>query len=219
MRGPAELWRPPMLDIDSDVPESPRESPADMDVEAERQRLRAQAWETGYAEGRDQGLQDGHTDSAEVAAKLGRLLARLSEPVEALDAELEQSVLALAVEIARRIVLHDISVNPDLLKSIVAECLRRVPLHHGPLRLRVNPTDKEVLEAHPLDLMPGDIEICADPSLSPGGCVLEMASHDPARPDRRWEEAAGSSPGEVDARIERRWRQVMAALFDEDLIQ
>lgn len=214
MKNAAQAWCPPVLDSGAEKTHSVEvDDKARIDMELKRAR------ELGYSEGLEHGRRDGQAETAAAAAALDQLLKHLTEPVAELEPDLERAILALAVEIARRVVLHEISVNPAHLQSILRECLRHVPVRHGLLRLRVSPADYEILLANAVELSEDGLEVLADSTLSHGGCVLEVASAAPVGPDRDWQANADDESGEVDARIERRWRQVLAALFDEDLIQ
>lgn len=217
-RESARPWQPPSLGGAADAAEpehTPGEAappPVDPQVEAESRRA---GYEAGYA----QGLEAGKTELAEAAARLRALLDGLSGPLDEIDAEVETALVALALEIARRVVLHELSLGPEPLLAAMRECLKRVPVPRGPLRLRLNPADRELLAAAGQEVVPEEMELADDATLSPGGCVLEVIESAPVRPERRWHDRNGASVAEVDARVERRWRQVLAVLFDEDLIQ
>ncbi len=225
---PPRTWKPP--DLNRSERPGGRERGADRapaealsglppewrdELEQLRQRVHSEAYSVGYEEGRRAGI-----IAAERAAEdLRRIVRRLSESLVELEPRVESALVALALEIARRVVLREITVEPDTLIGVVRETLRRVPIPHGPLRLRLHPQDLAIIEERREELSGKNLSWVADSSLSRGGCVLEVLEKEPIRADRRWRQREGQVLTEVDGRVERRWRQVLAALFDEDLIQ
>lgn len=191
---------------------APDTRPVDPRVEEEARRA---GYDAGYAEG----VEAGQAALAEAAGRLRAVLENAAAPQAELDAETEQALVALALEVSRRVVLHELSLGPEPLLAAMRECLKRVPVPRGPLRLRLNPADRDLIASAGDEVVPEGMELEADPGLSPGGCVLEVTESPPVRPERRWRDREEDAAAQVDARVERRWRQVLAVLFDEDLIQ
>ena len=100
---------------------------------------------------------------------------------------LEPEILRLAVKIAKRIVHEELSVNDEVVCGVARAAVEEaVDREH--VRILVSPDDCEFLERYKPELLTvqgvRQIEIEADPSIGPGGCVVETTS------------------GEIDARIE-----------------
>ena len=113
---------------------------------AELEELRRQAREDGFAEGRAAGFAEGHregvaagrADADAVGARLSAVLAVLSEPLEALDQDVEQSLVSLAVAIARQLVRRELKTDPGQVVAAsfqapvlftLAEDLTKMELH------------------------------------------------------------------------------------------
>lgn len=217
---PVRPWRPPSLAVTDavagdDALASPLPAATHRDERPIEKESSAASYEDGYA----RGLEVGREEITKATASLSRVIEGFGGAVVELNAEVESALVALAVEMARRVVLHELSLGPEPLLAALRECLRRVPVPRGRLRLRLHPADREMLATAQQELPRKDIELLDDPTLSRGGCVLEVVESTPVQPDRRWRVREEEPVAQVDARVERRWRQVLAVLFDEDLIQ
>ncbi len=222
-------WNPPSLHTAEEdegvlsvpTPGEPveKEGPWEAELAAERERLREQARAEGYSAGHAEGLKAGEQEVQDLVSRLSGMLEQVCAPVSELEGELETAVLGLAVEIARRVVLHEVSVEPERLLGVIRECLRKVPLSHGPLRLRVSSEDKQMLTRSKLKLPASGLQLQVDPDLLRGGCVLEVSEPVAQGVDRDWHPPGSGGGAEVDARLDRRWRQVLAVIFDEALVQ
>lgn len=217
---PVRPWRPPSLTVTDavagdDALASPLPAATHRDERPIEKESSAASYEDGYA----RGLEVGREEITKATASLSRVIEGFGGAVVELNAEVESALVALAVEMARRVVLHELSLGPEPLLAALRECLRRVPVPRGHLRLRLHPADREMLATAQQELPRKDIELLDDPTLSRGGCVLEVVESTPVQPDRRWRVREEEPVAQVDARVERRWRQVLAVLFDEDLIQ
>jgi flagellar assembly protein FliH len=174
-----------------------------------------------YREGFEAGKADGYAVGLEQGRPVGRAeaLAGNSEQLEALVTALADSanklevsrrkletetvydVIRLSVAIARRVTKKLGDTDPEVAKANVAEALQmvvgassvRVALH--PTQLRI--LDHEIPEIRKRFPRIQQVELVADPSLSPGGCRL----------------LAGS--GIVDADLETQLNRIVADLVPE----
>lgn len=223
-------WQPPRFDQDRDSPSEEIKAPTVPGTVINHDRIAAlekEAHDQGYRDGFQQGQRDGKSSAmSQIEQERQRLLGlieALTKPVQQLSSEMEQAVLALTLEIARRVVLHELSVKPDAIIKIVRTTLAQVPVSGGQLRLRLHPRDVALLSEYVPELIQEEnIALIADDSLAQGGCLAEVlrSNAQSVRPERRWQDRDNDAViAEVDARVERRWRQVLATLFDEELIQ
>jgi len=185
-------------------------------------KLRAQALEeerardntarqTGYNEGYAEGFAQGHAQAtlegqkqiAEYIANQGAQEAtRLAQLFEAAETQLEQNaqvmsrgVLELACELARQVLRHELSTNPNVLQSVVKEALGMLTLDTKAASLRLNPQDMDVVGANIARDFPNlAITLIPDANVTPGGCLVE----------------AGATV--VDGTLQRRWSKVVGAL-------
>lgn len=132
------------------------------DAELAREKL----IEAARVEGYEQGLKNWNTAVAAVDAARDQYL---------MDSETE--LVRLAVRIAQKIITHELQTNPEVIVSIARECLRGLQRERS-LKLRATPADAELLRLsiQRLREIAGDertIELVADPSVGPGGCIVE----------------------------------------------
>lgn len=208
---------------------TPQRLPTAQDIEAMFDRARAEGFEegrrvglaTGEREGRvaghAAGLEAGRAQAAGDVAALRAMLERLREPVDRLDADLENAVVALALEVARQVLIAELQTRPEALLPVLHKALAAFPAHSGAPWARLHPDDVDMLRAVAPEIENGGLSLVADPSLQRGDLVLAAGGEPPrAVPERRWRtRGAHDAPAELDLRLEERWRQVMARLFEE----
>ena len=161
----------------------------------------------GYAEGFAQGqattqLEAQHQIS-EFIAQQGEAAAQnfvklfAAAQTQLADAEqtMARGVLELACELARQVLRHELSVNPNVLQPVVREALGLLGAETKTAVIRLHPLDLEVLEEPTRAEFAGmALTLVPDATLSRGGCVVA---------------SAGSV---VDGTIEKRWMRAVASL-------
>lgn len=192
----------------SAAPARPREPAVDR---AELERLRREAREAGLAEGRQaglaQGLAQGHDQGyaaglaagkAAVDAQAAQLLALAASLPAALrraEDDLAETVVALALDVAKQVVHRSLEAGPDLIVPVVQDLLRREPALQGEPRLLLHPLDAELVAgALGAELQNAGWQVLADETITRGGCLVKAGS------------------GAHDATLETRWARVAAAL-------
>lgn len=165
-------------------------------AEEEAERLRANRYQVGYAEGqvagfakgREEGFAAGHAEAfaahGEQLKNLVSALADASKQLEEsrrkLESETVLDVVRLAVAIGRRVTRRLADVEPEVVKANVAEALRMV-VNASAVKVALHPSQLTVLEEE----LPAiramfpkleQVELVADASLSPGGCRLLVGS-------------------------------------------
>lgn len=191
--------------------------------------LRAEKAAAGYAEGLARGLEEGRAqghsagleagqraaeaEAAASVARIAKVLVALGGEISVLDDAVEDAVVALALELARRIVGAEVTRNRAALAGLVRQVLAEIPIDTGMPRILLHPDDLAALRTHAPDLSNGKVELVADDSMEAGGCrVLADGLDNATRPDRRWIER--STLFEGDLTLAARWRAAMLALFD-----
>jgi len=133
-----------------------------------------QAYETGLRAG------DGAARKAleaETRAAIDRLTATIVD-VAATRAEIieraEADTVRLAIEIARRILHRELTVDVNALKALTKSALQKLQskeIH----RVRVHPGQEKLVRASLLENGRGQgVEVIADPSLPPGGILFDI---------------------------------------------
>ncbi len=165
--------------------------------------VRTQAFAEGFAQGRAHAAVEVEHRMAEytrvqgqdAAQQLAALLAAAQAQIEQARQAMAQGVLELSVEMARQVLRHELSVNPNVLQPVVREGLAVLAADNQHATIRLNTVDLEVVrEALGVAFEGLALKAVADASVKPGGCIIE---------------SAGTV---VDATLQTRWRRVVAKL-------
>jgi flagellar assembly protein FliH len=160
--------------------------------------IEAEAHREGHARGYTEGLAKGRMAAQAEVARLRDVLAHLQQPVAELDRETESALVALMLELARRLVQQELAADPSKLVAIVRDAVGHLSQPVRGLRVRLHPDDAHVVSAHLPPQEPGEEwRVIADPSLMPGDCVVETEN------------------GRVDARLDTRQAQLAQRLLGE----
>lgn len=159
----------------------------------------------GETQGRAEGKRQAHAEFEEatktVAPALQAILEDLRDRKVSLQAEAEADLLCLAMEIARRVVRRELSVQPDCVVDIARDAIA-LANERGDLVAHVHPDDLLVLEEQLPALREaftdlGRVTILADPEMQRGG--VRLSARD----------------GEIDMRIEEQFKALERALVGE----
>jgi flagellar assembly protein FliH len=208
-----QRWEMGSLDADArnvpapaPAPAAPRRDPAALAREAELQRLRQEAraageaegrregWAQGHAEGRAEGLAAGLAGASAHAEQLRALAAALPAALRAAESELSESILALALDVARQVVHRTLRVEPEWVLALVQDLLHAEPALQGEPRLLLHPDDLALVKnSLGGELQAAGWQLRPDDTLARGSCRVRSAC------------------GEMDATLETRWKRVVGA--------
>lgn len=134
------------------------------------------AYQRGWDEGREALQSDDAASLGRRLEALGTVQQALADSAELLQLRFTESVHALAIGVARHVVGEAFAADPTLVSDLVARALAMAPLH-GPIIIRLHPTDLEAIRDLPVirEAAPTAVELrwVADTSIVQGGCVLE----------------------------------------------
>lgn len=196
---------PPAFEAEPDEPAPP---PIDFTaLDAMREGARKEGYAQGYTQGQTQGYGDGHREgyargletARQEAARLQELAGTFAGALRRIDDEVGQTLIALALDVARKLVHDAVAHNPAVLLPAVRELLANEPALSGAPCLLLNPDDIELVQTH----LAGELEaagwsVRADATVARGGCIASAAS------------------GELDATLATRWSRVVKALGRND---
>lgn len=169
--------------------------------------LREKAHTEGFAEGFAQGqavavlqgeqqLQayiDGQ--GSEAAVRFAKLLESAQEQLTESQQVMARGVLELACEVARQVLRHELSVNPNVVLPVVREALTLLADDSKSAVVRLNPLDLDVLQDTLQTEFAGlALTLTPDNSIAPGGCRISSAG------------------AVVDGDLHLRWRRAIAKL-------
>lgn len=206
-----QRWHPPAMQGGVKAARNPSAEK----VDSIYQQAYAEGLEGGRREGYQQGLRQaqGHTQS------LAAILKHIQEPLAAVDARTEQELLALALEIAKVVIRHELDLHPERLLPLVREAIASLPANTSNPRIVLHPQDVLMLRELMPELEAQGVHLLEDATIDRGGCRVLTDSGNAAIAERRWHpRQGGRSDSEVDVRVEHRWRQTVMALFGEALI-
>jgi flagellar biosynthesis/type III secretory pathway protein FliH len=148
------------------------------EARAEAERIRREAFESGFAQGREKGLEQAESEVQSALAFLKKLAASLKEEEQRLLKQVEPEIIRLAVAVAEKIVGREVAADRDIVKRCVARAVEKI-VEREKLIVYVNPADLAVVLEYKTDLTEmfdgiKNIEVVASENgVSPGGCTVE----------------------------------------------
>lgn len=181
--------------VDSVGPD-PRRA-GDQDLGALRERVRSEAFETGFREGRAAAYEEWTLRLAEAAASLERagqlLLAQRAELAAELDRHLPRVLLLLV----RKVIQRELALEDSAEAAVIRKLTERLAGWEEPVAVRLNPRAAEAVEAwrerqgHASGATQA-VRIEADTTLGPGDWLLETRD--------------GFLDGRIESQLEEAWR-------------
>lgn len=185
------------------VMEAPREaetiSPTEIREESMAQREKS-AYELGFREGQRSVGEAGEKALDAKLEQFSKNIEELRHLRRGILSTSEREVIHLALEIARKVVKREITIDEEIIITLVRVALKRVS-DQTLITVRLNPMDYSVVKRHQsvgnaADILNEGIRLAEDPLISRGGCVIETES------------------GLVDARIEEQFREIEKGFLD-----
>ena len=195
--GDFAAWAPDSLNGEAQAGGPSAEPPT-----AEAPSLHAQlgaARQAGYQDGYRDGLValDGFKQSfaAQMVAQFGHLVNSFGAQIDALEQQMAQAVAQSAVLLARRVVRGELQTRPEHVAEVAQQAVNAVLLSARHIRVMVHPDDHALVAAGAAEaLQARGARLLPAAEIERGGCLIE------------------SDLGQIDARIESRWRQAAAVL-------
>jgi flagellar assembly protein FliH len=165
--------------------------------------IKQEGYAEGFAQGRAQATLEAQRQISDFMANQGQQaaqgFAKLFVAAQAQQAEAEQvmarGVLDLACELARQVVRHELSANPQVLQPVIREALGLLAAETKGAVVKLHPLDFEAFEAVvKAEFVNLSLTLLPDASLTRGGCLIE------------------SSGTVVDGTVEKRWQRAVASL-------
>ena len=186
-----QRWEWPSMDATAAAAPTAVEQPTVQDLQA----IEQQAREEGRAAGLAEGLAVAEQQLRQRMAQLDALYVATTHPLLAFDEQTADELARLAMVVARRVVAHELQLNPELIARAVREAADALPAATRELRVYLHPDDLALVRA--LDVAERDWQLLADPSLARGDCRME------------------SERSRLDARVETRLAAVIDAVLGE----
>lgn len=132
-----------------------------------------QAFEQGYAEGERIGKQMGEKMVETIVKRYETSLVQLAEVHKTLANAIEQETVRLAMEISRKIVQRELTMDPELVAALASVALKRVSNHQS-ITLRVSRQDFGRVRSAVANVNPAII-VKDDATLDRGDFVIDTA--------------------------------------------
>src|SRR5690606_37674634 len=107
----------------------------------------AKGLEEGRASGHEQGFEAGKEEGIaaqnEVTAAWQQLLNHAYGPLEIVDAQVEQQLLDMVLELSRAICLHEVKQSTDSIRQAIQQGIDTLPLTEQKIFIKLHPDDLE----------------------------------------------------------------------------
>lgn len=200
-------WRFSAVDGSEDLLPLGHEGDVPVIDEAAVRKAAEEAYAQGFAKGHQAGGQEVREalealvrkTAEETAVRMSQLLHNTRDHLKRSEDQISQHILALACDLARQVVRQELRSNTDHLRPVIAEALTQLVDDGLPATVRMNPTDLALMQGALMENMgKAPPAFVADPSISPGGCLVESASTTvDATIEKRWARAVGNLGMEV----------------------
>jgi len=159
----------------------------------EIERMHIEAAEVGRKTGFEHGYKDGTARVRMEALQINTLFEHFETAVSDFDQQVGESLVRLAIEIARQVVRRELKTQPQCLLDVVREALAQLPHQH--VNIHLHPDDAHLIRTHLADqVQHAGHRIREDSGVTRGGCRLDVAGT------------------QVDATVETRWKRVVESL-------
>ena len=164
----------------------------------EIENIHQQAYQAGHQEGLAAGYQEGRGKADAELARLAQLMSALDGDLQRFDENLSQSLLSLALDIAKQMLREALRVKPELVLQVIREAVNSLPQANQHPHLKLHPDDAALVRS----LMEDELnhyhwKVIEDGRVERGGCLVETAN------------------SEINATLENRWKRALAALGRE----
>ncbi len=155
-----------------------------------------QAYESGFREGEAAARQSAESQVREVVEKLAATVVEVAATRSDALRRAEADVVQLSIEIARRILHRELSLDTSALEALIRAALEKLRSQEV-YRVRVHPDQEQLVRACLRQIgRDPDIEVISDASQPRGGAVFEI------------------SRGSLDASVETQLREIENGLAD-----
>lgn len=154
-----------------------------------------EGYQAGHREGYEKGLAEGRSISGAEVQRLQDVLGNAASSVKALDAQISDALVDLALNIARQVIRSTLTVHPEKIIDTVRDILQTEASNGVTMYLRLHPEDLALVRRHLADdprLHMWHLE--PDEHIERGGCMAE------------------TSLGDIDATLKTRWDRIAGTL-------
>lgn len=199
-------WHFSSVDPNEDLAPPPiceDEAPAADAVDAAQvEEIRQQAYNEGFSHGHDAGAQEMRNAleatirkmAEETGVRMAQLMHGMREQLQRSEEAVARQIMDLACDLARQVLRQELQTPTAHLKPVISEALAQLVEDGLPATVRLNPDDLTLMQgAIEETLGQHKVELVADVTISPGGCIVESPSTTvDATIEKRWTRAVGN---------------------------
>ena len=157
--------------------------------------VRTEAYTTGMQEGFAVGMAKARECAESDRQNFVRLMQSFEQSLSTTDEKISESLLALALDIAKAMVKTKLSVDPAVVIPVVQEAIHYLPHVQKPARIMVHHEDAQLLRAYLGEELSEQVwQVQEDDHIERGGCTVETGAN------------------QIDATNEVRWKRISEAL-------
>jgi flagellar assembly protein FliH len=177
------------------VPLEPSAPPVDVAL------IEKTAYENGFRQGEKAGMEIAEKKVEAIMRRYSESLLDLGSLRSNLYAQVEREVVRLALEVAKKIVHREIRADKEIIQTLVKVALSHVA-EKSAVTIHLHPLDYNFVLEHKAELSQSEhgvreIVLLADRSIERGGCLVKTEC------------------GDIDARIEEKFREIEQGFFEE----
>ena len=120
------------------------------------------------------------------------MAAAFEDALKVADEKIEESILALVLDIAKAMLKTKLQAHPEAILPVVKEAMHYLPYVQKPARIFVHHEDARILREHLADELSEQVWIIQeDNNIERGGCLVETGANQiDATNDMRWKRIA-----------------------------
>lgn len=166
-RFPAEVVTSPLR------PHAQSSSAGPVDAHANAAGIEREAFVKGYAQGERAGMEAGAQRAEAMLRRLAATIDELAELRRTIVRQTERQMVELALSVARRIVLREVTLDPEIVAAIAHVALDRLG-QDSPATVRLSPEDyAAVMSARGESWAGSHVTVMPDVAVARGGCLVE----------------------------------------------
>lgn len=162
------------------------------------ERLENEAFQKGFQQGETAGREAAAKEMESTTHAYAESIQEIRRLKPSLYSQAEREIVRLALEVAKKIVNREIQADRSIIQTLVRVALSRVS-EKTSVTVRLNPMDYKFLMDRNDEMADEGcaVSLQSDNSIAQGGCLVE------------------TSCGDIDARIEEKFREVENAFFED----
>lgn len=161
--------------------------------------IKEQAYQTGLEQGLEKGQKRAESVFDTAAQSLKKAADEMQRIQDSFDQDHQDTLIKLAMTIARKIVNYEIAANPEFVLSTIKSAVK-MTMDREKLKIRIHPDDMDICHQKKPGIIKDidgikTIEFLPDIAVNRGGAIIEYVM------------------GEIDARIERQFIEIEKEIF------